>query len=458
MRWGPEIRRGQRGFTTVELLVAIMVLGFAALATGAVLAQGTRHASASEVRQNLANRAQGEVERLASLRYAALAHPDAAIGGSTDASNPRFWVTAHPTDPTYRWDRKPGSTSPVEPLAVAAGGEVAVERAWQDGTATGRLFAFVTWVADGRCGTGCTPGRNYKRLTVAATLDSGGAAVKPVFISTIVADPQALPAGRIVDGNANPLADPSITCRDPSGATVPCTNSVGSTSVNEWFLSDSPATGPYAEPAASHPTHPTVAPTGPCTTSDTSGCPVPDLLSTTAPAAPAPGAPEAPLLDYSSELAATVPHPGGRVLRPDVACSTTPSTSDNTKGAMWVTAPLTRTTALTGSGGMTLHTQTAGGASSGLTLCLGIYDVSGSVGNLIANPPTRLGVVSYTVAQWPTSPTPMSFSFDFVTGGTIEVAAGRRLGVRLWVGGGTTDIALLYDHPSRSSVLQLNSL
>ena len=458
MRWGPELRRGQRGFTTVELLVAVMVLGFAALGTGAVLAQGTRHASASETRQNLANRAQGEVERLASLEYAVLAHPDAAIESSADPRSPRSWVTADPTSPTYRWDRTPGATSPVEPLAVVTGGEVVVERTWQDGTATGRLFAFVTWVTDGKCGTGCTPDRNYKRLTVAATLDSGGAAVDPVYISTIVADPHALPAGKIVNGSANPLADPSITCRDPSGATVPCTNSVGSTSVNEWFLSDSPATGSYAEPTASHPTHPTVAPSGTCDTTTTSGCPVPDLLSTTAPAAPAPDSPAIPLLDYSSELAGTVAHPGGRVLRPDVACSATPSATDNTRGGLWVTAPLTRTTTLTGSGGMTLHSQTAGGVSSGLTLCVGIYDVAGSLANLIANPPTRLGVVSYTVAQWPTSPTPVSFSFDFVTGGTIDVPAGRRLGVRLWVGGGTTDIALLYDHHSRSSVLQLNSL
>ena len=89
---------------------------------------------------------------------------------------------------------------------------------------------------------------------------------------------------------------------------------------------------------------------------------------------------------------------------------------------------------------------------------MAIYATGGSIANLIAVPPTRLGVVAYTVAEWPTNPTPLSFSFDFLSTGSIQVNAGQRIGVRVWLAAESgTDVALLYDHPSYTSVLQLNS-
>lgn len=439
------------------MLAAVLVLGFVALAAGAVLAAGTRSASKSETRQNLAHRAQQEVERIASLDYETIGHAAAPSAGSTDPDSPLYWFDS--STGRYRWDRTGAGTSTAEALVVDGDGVVQTQRAWSDGNASGRLFAFVTWVTDGKCGSGCPASQNFKRVTVAATLDAGAGVASPVFVSSIVSDPQALPAGKIVNGNANPLADPNITCTDGSGNTVACTASVGATNINEWYLSDSAATGAYAAPAASHDTHPTVAPTGTCTTTTTTGCPTPDLLSTSAPPPPAEGAPAPALLDYAAEQQAARPHPGGRVLVRDAECSATPSSTDNSKGGLWVTAPLAASTALTGAGGMTLHTQTVAGAVAGVTLCIAIYDVGNSLANLIANPPTRLGVVAFTLAEWPTAPTPLSFSFDFVTGGTISVPAGRRIGVRLWAAGSSNaDLVLLYDHPDRASVLQLNSL
>lgn len=443
---------GTDGFTVVELLMAITLLGAAALAAGAVLASGTKYANGSEGRQNLAHRAQQEVERLASLPYEELGHPAAPATGSADAVDPRHWYST--SAGTYRWDRNAGGASTAEAVVVAADGTVPVETTWSDGRSGGRIFAFVTWVRDTRCGSGCPEANNYKRLTVAATLDTGGPPIAPVYVSSIVADPHAVPAGKIVNGNINPLADPTITCRDASGTAVSCTASVGSSNVNQFYLTDTQATSTYAPPSASHPTHPTVAPFGTCTAAITTGCPKPDLLT---PDAPPGNGPDEPLLDYSSDATAVV-HPGGRVLTRDVSCASTPSAVDNQKGAMWVTDPQPGSTALTGQGGMTLYSQTAGGVAAGVTLCLAIYDVGGSIANLIATPPVRLGVVAYTVAQWPTQPTPISFGFDFLTGGTVSVAAGRRIGARLWVAASSgSDIAAMYDHPSFASVLQLNS-
>ena len=448
---------GQAGFTIVELLVAVLVIGFVALAAGAVLASGTRHASAPETRQNLSHRAQQEVERLTSLDYATLAHAVAPATSSADPDSPLSWYST--STGKYRWNRVAAGSTTAETLVVDAGGVVEAERAWSDGTASGHLFAFVTWVTDGRCGSGCPTSQNYKRVTVAATADSGAEAAKPVFVSTIVADPHALPAGRIVNGNANPLTDPSITCHDTDGNTVQCTASVGATNVNEWYLSDTPATAAYSAPSASHPTHPTVAPSGTCTPDTTTGCPVPDLLSTEQPPSPPEGAEPPPLLDYSSELGtATGGYAGGRAISRDVACSLTPTATENAKGAMWVTGPLTQATTLTGSGGMTLNSHALHGASASVTLCVAIYATGTSISNLVAVPPTRLGVVAYTVAEWPTTSTPLSFSFDFLSTGSIMVNAGQRIGVRVWLAADSgTDVALLYDHPSYTSVLQLNS-
>src|SRR6185437_4527556 len=50
---------------------------------------------------------------------------------------------------------------------------------------------------------------------------------------------------------------------------------------------------------------------------------------------------------------------GGRILTTDVGCSSAPSATDNTKGELWVTAPLSSTTTFTGEGGISIYTQTA---------------------------------------------------------------------------------------------------
>ena len=448
-----EPRNGEAGFTVVELLVSIMLIGICALSLGMVLASATRYSGSSEARQDLAHRAQQEVERLSSLPYDSLALVAAPSAGSTDANSPLYWYTS--SSASYRWDRTSAGATTAEPVVVdAANGSVTNQTSWSDGRASGSLYAFITWVHDTPCGSGCPSSQNYKRIVVAATLGSGGQPVKPVYVSTVVADPHAVPAGKIINGNPNPLSDPTITCRDASGNPVSCTQSVGSSDVTEWYLSDTPATAAYAAPTASHTVHATVAPTGTCTSTTTTGCPKPDLLSTV----PAPdGATVPPLYDYSSDLAAAG-YPGGRLIKRDVACSATPTATDNTKGAFWSSVPLTTQMVLTGSGGMTLNTQTAGGVPAGVTLCLGVYDVPNSISNLVLNPPTRLGVVSYTVAQWPTTPTPVSFSFDFLTGSTVTVASGHRLGIRLWTTSDSgADIAALYDHPSYASAIQLNS-
>jgi type II secretory pathway pseudopilin PulG len=450
----PERLAHSAGFTIVEIMVAMLLLAGGILATGAVLAQTARQSTGTEARAALAHRAQQEAERLASLSYAQLGHATLPAASSANTAEPLHWYS--PTPQTYQWDRGSGGAATAEALVSSASGTVAVgPTAWSDGRLSGRLYSFVTWVRDTRCGSGCPASQNYKRVTVAVVLDAGaagGRVTQPVYVSSLVADPRAVPAGKVVNGNLNPLADPSIQCRDASNNVVSCTQSVGTQTINQWYLTDTPATATYTAPGSDHPVHPTVAPSGTCSSSTTTGCPVPDLLSSSPPPS---STPPPPLHRYATDVAGSIP--GGRVLARDVSCSVTPTATDNAKGHMWMTAPLAADKKLTGSGGMTLSSQTAGAATASVTLCLGIYS-AGSIANLVQTPPVRLGVVAYTMAEWPSETTPVSFSFDFLTSGTTTVLAGQRIGVRLWVAGTSgADIAAIYDHPASASVVQLNS-
>jgi hypothetical protein len=164
-----------------------------------------------------------------------------------------------------------------------------------------------------------------------------------------------------------------------------------------------------------------------------------------------------PLYKYSNEQSGS--YIGGRVLRRDVDCAATPSATDNSKGELWITNPLASSMTLTGAGGLTLTTQTLGEVSANVTLCVAFYDVPNSITNLVSSPPTRIGATSYNPAQWPASAGPLSFNFDFRgASGDVTIPSGHRIGARVWAASTSgADIAVIYDHPSYLSQLQLNS-
>jgi prepilin-type N-terminal cleavage/methylation domain-containing protein len=450
-RVGGSLRAAaEDGFTLIELMIAIVVMTVGVLALGTVLASSRTESNNAENQQAEVHRAQKEIERVASLSYQQVADQAAPGSGSANPNDPLYYY--NPGAGTYQWDQ--GSTGPKSDLLVVDatnGGLSANATPWSDGRLGGNVQDFVTWVTDPNCGPGCPASQDYKRVTVAVTNNTGGYPRQPVLISTIVADPHANPAGTVLNGSSNPLSNPQIQCQNAQGQTVTCTTSVGSATVNKWYLTDSPASGGYSAPTAGHPTHATIAPSGTCTPVVTTGCPVPDLLGTSPPGGTT-------LFDYSNEQTG-VTYVGGRVVHRDAPCAGTPSSTDNTKGEMWVSAPLGATTNFTGEGGMTLNSQTLSGASAAVTLCLAVYDVPASIANLISAPPTRLGVVSYTLAQWPTASTPLSFTFNFSSGSSVPVAGGDRVGVRIWPDPSSgADIAAQYDNPGYASVIQLNSL
>jgi prepilin-type N-terminal cleavage/methylation domain-containing protein len=204
----------------------------------------------------------------------------------------------------------------------------------------------------------------------------------------------------------------------------------------------------------------------------TTGCPTPDLLTTSAP--PSSIAREYNLSPAPSSVNPPVAADGfneGRVIKRDpntlaVSCAVTPS-NNATSGEYWATQPLTSALNLNGNGGMTLSTNTLTGTAQSVTLCIGVYKltpVSGA-GNILdplnalgATDSTLLGTVSYTNnGSWPASETPLAFSFNYMTL-SQSVPANTSIGVRIWVTNNSTDdIVVHYDAPNASSGVELDS-
>ncbi|HEY2162141.1 MAG TPA: hypothetical protein VGH24_12600 [Solirubrobacteraceae bacterium] len=482
------------GFTIVELLFAlvVMVIGILGLFIGFVSAQ--KLSLVSENQTSMTQVAQREIERIESTAYSQIGL-SSTPGTSTDANNPDYYVTTG-SSPAFEWDRTAGSSESLD-IDTSTPGVVAPVQSWSEGRLSGQIYDFVTWTSDPRCSPGCPATQDYKRITVAVTV-SNSSHPQPVWLSSVIADPKATPAGGTSNGTSgNPLTDPNTTCSNGSGQTVSCTSPIDSGNPNTYYLHDWAATaGSPQTPSSDNATHPTVGVLTSlvCTTSTSqasnpaniTGCPVPDLMDANIPA----GTGATPLYHYSTDQAADSAYPGGRVLQPTCSaglCSGnqgggTGATSDCNGGnwsssllkvqsQFYVTSPLAAGLSLTGDGGISLYTQTHGAADAVVSFCIEVYDVppSGSAGSLkdiLAWPPVALGGAAYvpatdpnTGSNWPTSVSPVSYIFNFRgSNGVVSVAAGHRIGVRIWMKANVNSgVDLLYDNPSYPSEIQLNS-
>lgn len=186
--------RAEEGFTLVELLMAIVLISLAVLALMGTFDQSRRTTNAAEAQDVAVQAAERELERVRSLGYSAIALRSAPVT-SLDPNNPNFEVT-NTTPAAYRWDQSAGATG-TEPLVVnASGGVDNLAGTWGSATGLGgRLYDFVTQVDD-PC-TACSSSQDqaitadYKRITVAASVNPPSELKKPILISTIVSDRNA---------------------------------------------------------------------------------------------------------------------------------------------------------------------------------------------------------------------------------------------------------------------------
>lgn len=449
--------RSESGFTMIELMLAVLVGTAGLIALVGTFDVSRRVTDYSEMKEAAAHVAEQTIEEMRDVEYGKLAlAANPTPGSATDPNEPAYYLgTTSSGLPGYRWDHR---STAVEPLIVDPAGVVpAAAQSWDNGRIRGKIYRYVTCVATTveECEQGPDTSA-YKRLTVAVTIEHAMGPDKPILTSTLVGNPET-------SNGDNPLHSPNTQC-EKNGVVVECAQGVDGT-VRTWYLYDTPATRSAREEiAGSHPTHPTVAPTGTCgsaTDSDGDGdgiidsCPVPDLMGLNPPAAPTV---TPPVYNYSNEITGGST-PGGAVIRRDAECSGTVTTSDNTKGHLWVSAPLAAPITVSGDAAMNVSTQTFNGIQAAAMICVRFYNVPGSLSNLVKSPPTAIGSAGYSLTSWPRVPTTIGFAMDFLDGAGVAIPAGNRLGVRVWAAASSAaDLVMLYDHPAHPSFVQVNEV
>jgi prepilin-type N-terminal cleavage/methylation domain-containing protein len=440
---GCSVRRTDRGFTLVELLVAVTLLSVGVAATIGVFASSGRGALTAQRTDVAVQKAQAEVDKLASLKYGELALTSAPVP-STDPKNPNSRVSG------TTFNVKPGL---AEPLVLTAGtGSTAKVEPGPDtfsvglggSPITGKVYRYVSWRDEGSCSNTsnalCTSSQDTKRVTVAITLDASPTQVapKPIWISSVIADKNATPPG----STTAPPSPPTVTAQD-------------------FFLYDTPCSFTAPQPqTTSHPTHDTAA-SGPTAATDDSTCEhtdaatpdrKPDLMGP----AQRTGTGANPLYDYSSDLLGD--RPGGlTMLNQGSTCETSYPAGGTTGGLTkwnlhaWSTNPFTSTFHLSGQVTLAFFATTIGNATGAGAVCASLVDRQVTNGV----PTDRLlGSDYYETSEWPSTPRRLTFTFDLPQ--EEDVAASHRLMLVLQARGESdNDLVFIYDHPLYQSLLEI---
>jgi hypothetical protein len=100
-----------------------------------------------------------------------------------------------------------------------------------------------------------------------------------------------------------------------------------------------------------------------------------------------------------------------------------------------------------------MYTTTLGGLPGRGVLCATLLD---RVENSGVASDTTLASTTYDISNWPTSVRRLSFTFTVSP--EVDIAVGHRLVLVLHLRGeSANDMALLYDHPDRQSLLEIET-
>lgn len=419
-----RLRRDERGFSIIEATTSGLVVIVGVLGAFIALDAGARTTHDAQRTEQAVAVAQREIERLKAVPYDDLGMATMPAPSTGDVRDPDRWVegTKLVLAQRYRDAASTRITRGAEEL-VSGGVVTPGPDAFDSGGTRGTIHPYVTWRDEACAADGCTGAQDQKRITVAVVLEegAGGFAPKPIWVSTVVVDPEAAPPGEEVAPSA------SVNGESVTGEPV---------TAQAFYLYDTPCSqASRREPSAGHPTHATATDT--CT-----GEQVPDLMGPAAPPGSTDDSIILPRYDFSSDVTRT--DAAGAVLRRDGA-PTCPvdnldPTTDPTVVHRWATPafPSSFSTPTTGARtGFSFVSRTLSGVSGEVTICVRLHALS--------DPAKRLGAGTYRLAQWPTQPKSVAFTLDH---DAFTLAQGDRLVLTVSLASASQqDLELRYDHP-----------
>jgi prepilin-type N-terminal cleavage/methylation domain-containing protein len=439
----------EKGFTLMELLVAMALMSVGVAATLNVFGASGRTTVLAQQRNAAVQQAQGAIDQISTIGYDKVGLTSTPTT-STDPKNPGYRVSGSTlliktglTESFVLSSQTGQSGAAVSPtpttFAVGSG----------EGTITGKVYRYITW-RDENCQSGtCDGTQNTKRITVAVTIDRTGAnpATNALWISEVLPDPAATPPGSQSSGNSSAGSNP--------------------VSAQNFYLYDTRCSQSTRQSiTGDHTTHNTASfgytpnwyVTDFSTCSATSTSIQPDLMGKTVP----PGDNSTPLFTYSTDLAGS--YDGGLAMKRGVtACPTYYyDVRDTTNAAAaanqwsvheWNSPTFASNFGINGQATVSFFSSTVGGISGKGSICATLTDRTPFQGYPIDR---VLGSATYTLNNWPTTTKRLTFTFSIPD--DADVLAGDRLVLALAVKSDSDrDLNLLYDHPLYSSFVEVAS-
>jgi prepilin-type N-terminal cleavage/methylation domain-containing protein len=433
---------GEAGFTMVEILVAILIVAIASLATFALLSDATRNAQRAKASQVAVEYAEQELEYLRSLKYTQLAMTTAPTH-SSNTESPNYRVFEN----TFALRRSPVG----DPGNMVLNGTIDPgPTEFSSGDVTGKIYRYIVWHNDESCLESVCPGeRDYKQIVVVVKLNTtpSQAAETGYFeVQSNFVDPTKNSGG-------GPLPDPGE----------------GAVTAQQFFLSDTPcaATGTTVrqEIVADHPLHNTL---GECAAGPQTGSTpgAPDALLLGSPPDPAPEDPTIPVVhQYSNDL---YTEPGLQLVKEETSgCNNNPSGATNPASQIhrWVTDPMTETFVLSGRVTLEIFTRTLNETFYNAGICMYLFDshktpTGQTESRYFTNVSGGTPFWSYIPADsWPREWTSVRRTLELSK--PEEILAGDRLGLAISTEREATQaakaISIMYDHPGFPSRIEVDT-